>query len=179
MIGERLKEYRKNKGYNIKAFANLLESSQGGLSDIENGKATPATSTLLKLVQRTDINLAWLLTGEGPMEAHGILVTGQEYVPLDDTTLKICLLISALPDNSKQSLLQILSGAKIPLQTDVQSGINEGEQAPMDPVSAEIVEQLRDMADTDRKTILETIKEKKLLRKLLKAQEDKNKEEHS
>jgi len=64
-IGERLKEYRKIKGYKVVKFSNILNISQGSLSGLENNKSKPSADTLANLVLHTDINIKWLLTGNG------------------------------------------------------------------------------------------------------------------
>ena len=65
-IGHRLKVYRKIKGIRtITSFSETIGISQGSLSDIENEKTFPSADTLHKIVEKTDINAHWLLTGEG------------------------------------------------------------------------------------------------------------------
>jgi transcriptional regulator with XRE-family HTH domain len=67
-IGRRLKEYRKIKGIRtITSFSEIIGISQGSLSDIENEKTFPSADTLQKIIQNTDINAHWLLTGEGSL----------------------------------------------------------------------------------------------------------------
>lgn len=39
--------------------------SQGALSGLENDKAKPAAETIANLLRHTDIDIRWLLTGEG------------------------------------------------------------------------------------------------------------------
>jgi len=63
-IGKRLLSYRKEKGKNGTDFANLIGISQGSLSDIERGKTKPSAKALIGLIQKTDIDIGWLLTGE-------------------------------------------------------------------------------------------------------------------
>ena len=65
MIGNRLKEYRKTKGCKSKEIANKIGISQGSFSDLERGKTDPSAETILKIIRNTDINIYWLLTGEG------------------------------------------------------------------------------------------------------------------
>ncbi|MCH8933080.1 MAG: helix-turn-helix transcriptional regulator [Nitrospinae bacterium] len=47
--------------------AALIRVSQGSLSDLENDKSLPSATTLTGLCQKTDMNICWLLTGEGSM----------------------------------------------------------------------------------------------------------------
>lgn len=113
MIGNRIREYRKKKGLKIKELAIIIGYSQGGLSDIENEKTEPSTQTLLKLVQNTDINLAWLFTGDGPMESSQILINEQGYTPVDDTTGKIILLIKDMDENDRREVLKHVEEKKL------------------------------------------------------------------
>jgi len=66
-IGDRLKFYRKTKGINTVNLSNLLNISQGALSGLENSKSKPSSDTLANFYKNTDINIGWLLTGEGEM----------------------------------------------------------------------------------------------------------------
>ena len=76
-IGHRLKEYRKIKRIlTITSFSEIIGISQGSLSDIENEKTFPSADTLQKIVRNTDINVQWLLTGEGSIIIGAI--TGEE-----------------------------------------------------------------------------------------------------
>ena len=47
-------------------FSILISISQGSLSDIENDKTKPSFDTLANIFRRTDINIGWILTGDGP-----------------------------------------------------------------------------------------------------------------
>lgn len=67
IIGDRLKFYRKVKGLNTVTLSNLLNISQGALSGLENSKSKPSSDTLANFYKNTDINIGWLLTGEGEM----------------------------------------------------------------------------------------------------------------
>ncbi len=74
MVSRRLKEYRLKKEMKSQDLAKQIGISQGSYSDLERGKTTPSSETLEKLIRQTDINLYWLLTGEGPMTREaGIL----------------------------------------------------------------------------------------------------------
>ena len=66
-VGGRLKYWRKVSRLRLVDVAALVRVSQGSLSDLENDKSLPSASTLTGLCQKTDMNLYWLLTGEGSM----------------------------------------------------------------------------------------------------------------
>ncbi len=66
-VGGRLKYWRKVSRLRLVDVASLIHVSQGSLSDLENDKSLPSAATLTGLCQKTDMNLYWLLTGEGSM----------------------------------------------------------------------------------------------------------------
>jgi len=66
-VGGRLKYWRKVSRLRLVDVATLIRVSQGSLSDLENDKSLPSAATLTGLCQKTDMNLYWLLTGEGSM----------------------------------------------------------------------------------------------------------------
>ncbi len=66
-VGGRLKYWRKVSRLRLVDVATLIQVSQGSLSDLENDKSLPSANTLTGLCQKTDMNLCWLLTGEGSM----------------------------------------------------------------------------------------------------------------
>jgi transcriptional regulator with XRE-family HTH domain len=66
-VGGRLKYWRKVSRLRLVDVAALISVSQGSLSDLENDKSLPSATTLTGLYVKTDMNLYWLLTGEGSM----------------------------------------------------------------------------------------------------------------
>jgi transcriptional regulator with XRE-family HTH domain len=73
-IGKRIKAFRKSKKLSGKNLAEIIRISQGSLSDLENDKTTPKSSTIESIIRNTDINPVWLMTGEGEMTAKAPLV---------------------------------------------------------------------------------------------------------
>lgn len=69
-VGGRLKYWRKVSRLRLVDVAALIHVSQGSLSDLENDKSLPSAVTLTGLCQKTDMNLYWLLTGEGTMVSN-------------------------------------------------------------------------------------------------------------
>ena len=69
-VGGRLKYWRKVSRLRLVDVAALIQVSQGSLSDLENDKSLPSATTLTGLCQKTDMNLYWLLTGEGSMVSN-------------------------------------------------------------------------------------------------------------
>ncbi len=66
-VGGRLKYWRKVSTLRLVDVASLIHVSQGSLSDLENDKSLPSATTLNGLCKKTDMNICWLLTGEGSM----------------------------------------------------------------------------------------------------------------
>ncbi len=67
LLGNRLRFWRKTlplKGYQL---AQKIRISAGSLSEIESNKSLPSADTLAKLVKYSNLNILWLLTGEGVM----------------------------------------------------------------------------------------------------------------
>ena len=71
-FGERLRTYRKKCGKTGVEFSNLIGISQGSLSDIENGKSQPSAKVFFGLLENTDVNLRWLITGKEEGENKNI-----------------------------------------------------------------------------------------------------------
>ena len=65
-LGERLKEFRNGKCLSQKAFASLLSTSSGYISEIEQGKKMPGGEFLISLKREfgVDLDLEWFLMGE-------------------------------------------------------------------------------------------------------------------
>jgi len=61
--GKRIRLWRKARGLQNQQLAKMLKISQGSLSDIENGNSDPSAKTIKSFYLRTDINVAWMLTG--------------------------------------------------------------------------------------------------------------------
>ncbi len=64
-VGGRLRYWRKFSALRLVDLAALISVSQGSLSDLENDKSLPSATTLTGLCKKTDMNICWLLTGEG------------------------------------------------------------------------------------------------------------------
>lgn len=62
----RIKEIREQKRLKQERFAEIIGIRQGFVSSIEKGKK-PSLETMFKIASAFDVNLTWLLTGEGEM----------------------------------------------------------------------------------------------------------------
>ena len=71
-VGARLRYWRKVSGMRLVDIAEMINVSQGSLSDLENDKSLPSSGTLIGLCKKTELNICWLLTGKGlvTMNSH-------------------------------------------------------------------------------------------------------------
>jgi len=67
MIDVRLREIRKYKRLTQDDFAKKIGLKQGSIADWERGKSSPSIDTLVIIANSFNINLHWLLTGQGEM----------------------------------------------------------------------------------------------------------------
>jgi len=67
MIGERIKLLRKHLGLTQKEFAKRIGVIDRLVSKWEKGANDPTTKSLLLIAKEFNVNLHWLLTGEGEM----------------------------------------------------------------------------------------------------------------
>ncbi len=65
--GERLRKWRKSLPLKSYELAKTIRISPASLSDIENGNSLPSANTLTKLFLNTNVNIIWVLTGQGSM----------------------------------------------------------------------------------------------------------------
>lgn len=63
--GKRLRAWRKSVPLKLMELSRLIKVSQGSLSDLENDKSLPSATTLSNLSLYTDLNIYWLLNGQG------------------------------------------------------------------------------------------------------------------
>lgn len=74
--GKRLRAWRKSVPLKLMELSRLIKVSQGSLSDLENDKSLPSATTLANLSIYTDLNIYWLLNGQGPVNRK--LASGTE-----------------------------------------------------------------------------------------------------
>lgn len=103
MIGLRVKQIRKEKSLSQQAFAALLSTASGYISEIENGKTQPGSAFLLSLKRVFDVDINWLLTG-----GEKIVVAEERpvYGKTDPTTEKIMQCLKGLTEQQKKDVLK-------------------------------------------------------------------------
>ena len=67
IVGKRMKAVRKALNFSTKELAELFGMSQGNLSKIERGEQRVSVEILAHLHKQWNIDLTWLISGEGEM----------------------------------------------------------------------------------------------------------------
>ena len=67
-MNERLKTVRTNANLNIRQFAERIGTTSASVSRYESGERIPSNAVLMAISKEFRVSLAWLKTGEGPME---------------------------------------------------------------------------------------------------------------
>jgi transcriptional regulator with XRE-family HTH domain len=80
MIGQRIKELRKEHNLTQQQFAALLNLNDSTISLYENGKREPEFPTLMKIADNFNVTVDWLL---GRTDNKSIAIVENEYVPKD------------------------------------------------------------------------------------------------
>lgn len=78
MLGMRIKERRKQKGFTLKQVEQLTGISNGNLSEIERGIKTPALPSLIKLVNVLECSADDLIFGESEFGFMGSKISVSE-----------------------------------------------------------------------------------------------------
>jgi transcriptional regulator with XRE-family HTH domain len=116
-ISERFKEfldYKKNIGITQQKLSDITGIGRSTLSELGKGIQEPSSETLLKLIRKTDINLNWLLTGDGSMireESPAIDKPQAEYsippnCPAGYVCQQICEVCKELPPKGQEHVLK-------------------------------------------------------------------------
>jgi len=98
MIGERIKRYRAFKGWKGSDFTRITGVLSGTLTGIEKHGASPSAETLEKIARNTDMNIDWLLTGEGEMLKNICAETHDPY------EARILGMLRGMDDDTKRRL---------------------------------------------------------------------------
>lgn len=78
MLGMRIKERRKQKGFTLKQVERLTGISNGNLSEIERGIKTPSLSSLVKIVNVLECSTDDLIFGENESGFMGSKISVSE-----------------------------------------------------------------------------------------------------
>lgn len=67
MLAENLKKVRQELGLSVAKFADKLEMSASTLTGYERSERTPSLQLFTQLYKKLNVNLNWLVSGEGEM----------------------------------------------------------------------------------------------------------------
>ncbi len=118
MIGSRMKKLRKNVKLSQTAMARNLRVRPSAISQMETGKIKPSVDTLILLSEKFDVNLHWMITGEGSMyeiagDAEGSterrLEKIRSFINQEMTTL-----VKAREDNPEERVIELAVRGEIP-----------------------------------------------------------------
>ncbi len=69
LLGDRLKQARKSRGYTQESLADTIGVSRGVIFNLETNKTEPQVIVVNALCHTLQISREWLVRGEGEMEA--------------------------------------------------------------------------------------------------------------
>jgi len=70
-IGKRLRKWRSASKLKLIGLSEKINVAASSLSELENDKSLPSSETLVKIYNNTDLDVIWLLTGNGRMFRQG------------------------------------------------------------------------------------------------------------
>lgn len=100
MIGQRIKERRKELKITQTQMQEETSISSGNLSCIENGKYLPSAVALLELSKILDCSVDWMLTGKSSISNNKTFLDNEEKELLDG--------FRELPEDDREELLCLL-----------------------------------------------------------------------
>lgn len=106
-IGSRIKQIRNSAGLNQREFAEILETSSGYISGIESGKNMAGGDFLLRLHNKFNVNLHFLLTGIDLNLEHCLLKNEKPELNEEETEL-----VGLFRQASELGKMVILSSAR-------------------------------------------------------------------
>lgn len=100
MIGQRIKERRKELKITQTQIQQETSISSGNLSCIENGKYLPSAVALLELSKILDCSIDWMLTGKSSISENTSILDNEEAELLNG--------FRELPEDDKEELMGLL-----------------------------------------------------------------------
>ena len=110
-MNERLKTVRTNANLNIRQFAERIGTTSASVSRYESGERIPSNAVLTAISKEFHVSLAWLKTGEGPMD---------DPILDDDLSERLAAKYRSLPDR-----LQMLVDALIEMDPEWYKTLDE------------------------------------------------------
>ena len=78
-VGQRIKKYRKSRGYTIEQFSAMINKSKATLSKYENGTITIDIETLYDIAQALNIDLKCFIDYQPPVFHQEQVLAGNFY----------------------------------------------------------------------------------------------------
>lgn len=103
-IKERLKQVIEIKGLSLKAFSDLTEIPYRSIQNYLRAEREPNLEALMKIGSKTDINLHWLITGEGSMFIERITLD-----KLTELEIQLLIAFNACDENIKRKIHSIIN----------------------------------------------------------------------
>ena len=100
MIGQRIKNRRRELKITQTQIQQETSISSGNLSCIENGKYLPSAIALLELSKILDCSIDWILTGESSISENQTILETREQTLLNGFRM--------LPEDEQKELIEIL-----------------------------------------------------------------------
>ncbi|WP_113674375.1 helix-turn-helix domain-containing protein [Vallitalea guaymasensis] len=140
-IGERIKFIRKTKNLTLEEFAREINMKKGSISSYENNRYNPSADTVVMISKLYDVDLNWLLTGEGqPFKIIDMEFVSCENVPKKDISedeMDLILKFRELSPYQKGIILGRIEQAYEDLKsTKKQTSYNSGEEVVTKEASA-------------------------------------------
>ena len=88
-LGKRLKEIRTYKKLTQLDFGKLLGVTKQAVANVESSHSNPSINFLCKLIEILDVNVNWLITGNGNMFNNNETCPNQNKTSFRDEVIKI------------------------------------------------------------------------------------------
>lgn len=106
--GQRLITLRQKLGLSQKKLSDLTGISRSYINDVEAGRSNPSANMVSQIASKTDVNIAWLMTGQGeifrtaPDQGGQINETAGKY---DRRVAAFLRLLDGLSDEDRDAIL--------------------------------------------------------------------------
>ena len=117
-MNERLKAVRTTAKLNIRQFAERIGTTSASVSRYESGERIPSNAVLLAISKEFHISLAWLKTGEGPMN---------DPMPEDESVDRLTEMYRSLPERIRL-LVDVLASMDPEWYKDLDAALEKAEQ---------------------------------------------------
>ena len=121
-VGQRIKKYRKSRGYTIEQFSAMINKSKATLSKYENGTITIDIETLYDIAQALNIDLKCFIDYQPPVFHQEQVLTGNFYF---NTPQAYMYYFDGRIHQLVRSLLREVSDEQIPVLLGALKNLNQ------------------------------------------------------